>query len=599
MKIKAESNRLIPIVFCIGFVQLIVHSFSYHTNFSQFDWYQNSGDLATDYFLVWKMIATILVALIMLVLLCLAYKKKKNTLRFDKSFYLLIAFMVLAVLSALFSSYKYWVFRGTFELMEPIWSVLAYAVIFYYTYCFVTSEEQVNKVLMWSGIGVLILLLLGALQAFGVDFFKTDFARMLVLNPSQWHKENLFDVSGIGEKVSYATLYNPNYVSQYAGVMIPFFLILLIGIKGLWKKGIMAVGLLLSIICLFGSRSLSGFVAVTAGVLILFCVLMSRKKITLYVEIGLILLGVVFAGVFTYKSLVTNEIRTSIWGTVDSNKYMLIQYIETKEDCVEFRVEGNTLKVAYEITEDGYMGIRCLDGEDKKIELEAVEYNESRRYLLKDQRFSNSVVYPVRIDEKLGITLVLCGKSWLISRDDTGVYKIQNHVGKWISIKKGDEKEYFRNDMMTGRGHLWNNIIPLLPRFLFLGNGANAFALAYPQDDILFKIYYTDLNTMDVKAHSWYFQLWVEEGLIALLCLLVFFGVYFVKSVKLYRKTDLSQPLAWIGLGIFSAMAAFCVGAIVNDMMAGLAQLFWGLLGLGFSVNYILTERLKGTEDKQ
>ena len=104
---------------------------------------------------------------------------------------------------------------------------------------------------------------------------------------------------------------------------------------------------------------------------------------------------------------------------------------------------------------------------------------------------------------------------------------------------------------------------------------------------------------MDVKAHSWYFQLWVEEGLIALLCLLVFFGVYFVKSVKLYRKTDLSQPLAWIGLGIFSAMAAFCVGVIVNDMMAGLAQLFWGLLGLGFSVNYILTERLKGTADKQ
>lgn len=594
MKQKTDSKKLIPIILCIGFVQLIVHYYSYHTNFSQFDWYQDTNDVAIDYFLVWKMIATVILGIVMLVVLAVTYLRNQKTFQFEKSFYFLLAYTVLVILSTIFSPYKYWVFHGTFELMEPVWGVFTYLILFYYTYCFVTEKQQVYQILQWSMIGMVILLFIGAFQSFGYDIFRTGVGRMLVLNPSQWGDEALLDTTTIGEDVAFSTLYNQNYVSQYAGMLVMLFAMMLVGVKALWKKAVVCICLILSLICLWGSRSVSGYFAVAAGVFVVFCVLMCRKKVTTVICLVLIGLGVVGAGVFGYKALVTNEIETNLLGTGHSRDEIPVKYIETRDDCVVLGIGENQLKLSYEITDEGYMGIDCEDEDGHRLELEQFEesYIENRTYVIKDSRYEGVYICPVFIDEQVGIR-VNYWKEWIFAKDESGAYKMRNYVGKWVSINNGNESTYFRDDMMTGRGHIWNNIIPLLPKYILLGSGANTFAMVYPQDDILYKSFWSDVSTMDVKAHNWYLQQWVEEGLLALLCLICFFGCYLLQSFGIYRKISLNQPLAWIGLGIFSAVTAFLVGAVVNDLMAGISQIFWGILGLGFAVNHMLYQEWK------
>lgn len=116
----------------MGFVPVIVHSYTYNTNLAQFDWFPTNANEQTDLYFWWKMLAIIIVGIVMIVIMANQYRKKKNFM-FDNSFYALMGYAVFVMMSALFSNYKYWVVRGTYELFEPVWVVLIYMILCYYT----------------------------------------------------------------------------------------------------------------------------------------------------------------------------------------------------------------------------------------------------------------------------------------------------------------------------------------------------------------------------------------------------------------------------------------------------------------------------------
>ena len=100
---------------------------------------------------------------------------------------------------------------------------------------------------------------------------------------------------------------------------------------------------------------------------------------------------------------------------------------------------------------------------------------------------------------------------------------------------------------------------PLLAKHVFIGAGANAFMLDYPQYDYIYHAYVTGQNSYDVKAHCWYLQQWVENGLIGLLLLIGFLGCYVVRSTRIYRKADLKESIRWE-----SSTPATCAAFFLN-----------------------------------
>ena len=118
--------------------------FEYDANLSQFDWFPASSGLQTDFFFAWKMIAIVILGVVMIGIMLYRYLKKKEQFQFENSFYMLFVYAMFVAMSALFSSYKYWVVRGTYELFEPVWAVFAYMILCYYVYNYVQEEKQVK-----------------------------------------------------------------------------------------------------------------------------------------------------------------------------------------------------------------------------------------------------------------------------------------------------------------------------------------------------------------------------------------------------------------------------------------------------------------------
>ena len=70
-------------------------------------------------------------------------------------------------------------------------------------------------------IGMTIVTLIGVFQYFKLDFFKTDFGKHLILNPSWWSNLEALNFNML-EGTSYTTLYNPNFLSFYFGMFYFF-----------------------------------------------------------------------------------------------------------------------------------------------------------------------------------------------------------------------------------------------------------------------------------------------------------------------------------------------------------------------------------------
>lgn len=590
---KKSSNKVfIPIILLMGFIPLIVHTYSYNSNLSQFNWFPSGADSQTDFFFGWKMITIIVVGIVMAGILFYQYFKKQG-LRFENAFYFLFFYAMFVAMSALFSSYKYWVVRGSYELFEPVWVVFVYILLCYYTYHFVQEEQQVKFILCGAGIGMAMVTLIGVFQYFGMDFFKTGFGKHLITNPSWW--DNLDSLSfNMLEGTSYTTLYNPNFLSFYFGMLIPLLVCVFIAAKKAWQRVLIIVAEVLCLICLKGSRSDTGWMALVVGGVILALVLLSRKKKAFCVALAIMLIGGVAAVAVGSKTDVGIQIKNTIVGTFRIDDRYAVRDIDTGTDSVMLNVRGNKMYVSYTTDESGVIVPNCTDENGQTLEL-AMTDADNQIYVINDERFADGSIQPILLgdDNIPAISVTYDGIAWDFVETQEAGYCYLNKAGKLVKWEQIKNAKLLNEDAMSYRGHMWNVTIPLLGKHVLIGSGANTYMFEYPQDDYLGQAYIYGFNSYEVKAHCWYLQQWVESGLIGTLALLIFMAWYAVQSISIYRRVDLHKSLSWIGFGLFAAVLVYLIAGIANDSNVCTAPVFWGILGLGMATNRMLVEKEK------
>lgn len=585
-----KANKiLIPIILLIGLIPIIVHSFVYDTNLAQFDWYPESAAKQTDFFFAWKMIAIILVGVVMLAILLIRYLNKKE-FAFENSFYFLMVYALFVAMSALFSSHKYWVAQGTYELFEPVWVIFVYMILCYYVYNYVQEEKQIEVILRWSGIGIAIVTLIGFFQVFGLDYFKTSLGKHLMTDTSWWNQLDKISFN-FADKTAYTTLYNPNFLSFYFGMLIPLLICLFIGAKKMWHRLVIAVTEICCIVALVGSRSSSGFIALAIGAVILALVLLSRKKKLFAAGIVVVVIGVIAAGVLANTTGIGQTLKKTVVGTYHMKDQFSLNDIKTNTDDVELDIWNNPLYVSYDLGSDGVITVVCKDADGQEIQTTEVD-QENHILALNDERFANVQIQPIMFtDNTAGIKMIIDGVEWDFSKNDTDGYEYLNPAGKLVKFENPKVSNVFLDDAMSNRGHIWNKTIPLLGKHAFMGSGANTYMFEVPQEDYISQNYVYGANSYDVKAHCWYLQQWVETGLIGTLALLVFLFWYLVQSIRIYRRVDLHESISWVGFGLFAAVLVYMIAGIANDSNVCTAPVFWGMLGLGLAVNRMLVKK--------
>lgn len=595
---KIDKKMLIPLIFAVGFIPAIVRAYLYECGLNVFSWYPDAANGQTDFFLYYKGIALIITSVIMILILFYLHSKRK--LKINIIYGMVIAYGVCVLFSGLFSEYKSFAFRGSYEIFESVPVILSYLMISYYAYIIVGNGADMKRLMIGIGCGYFLVTLIGFFQAFGYDLFRTRIGKQLITPQILW--EDLETLSFTFQKgISYTTLYNTNYLAQYFGIAIPIITMLIFGVKDYKKKIALIIIDVMSLVTLVASGSKTGLI-ILLFVAVIGLVIYNGGNWKRTIAIGGSLI-VLLIGVFVYRYGNVTNLMASITGSnMQSTEYALTD-IETTDENVRFVINNQELFVSYVASEDNATAfITCLDSEGNDLPYDETKGDEFTK-VLQDTSYGNCSVKPVLIDDKIAICVNIDGHEYYFSNQVDGTYYYYNPAGKYVKFPHNEKSKLFPDSLFSGRGLIWNNIIPKLKKCILFGTGANTFIMEYPQDNYIHKTYLGTQYLFDAKAHCMYLQQFLENGLIALLLILAIGGYYIITSFALYIKVKEHTFEACLGKGCFLGITAYLIACLTNDSNVTTAPVFWGMLGIGVALNEILKkemikkERIK-TNDK-
>lgn len=572
--------QLLPTILVLAFVPLIVLLGTYKTNLTDFAWFSEEVS-KSDYFLYNKAILFILLSIIMCIYIIYKAISEKKNIRFTSLFIPLGIYGLFALLSSLFSKYSYFSFHGIYDHFESIFVILGYCMTAYYTYLCIKSEEDIKQVLRYWMIGLVILCLLGILQALSIDFFQSSFGRSLMNGFANVDISFNFEAGRV-----YMTFFNPNYVGTFVVLVMPILLVLTFHSKKLSHTIFLLILCIGFIFCLLGSQSRSGIIAIAVSAL--FMIVLYRKELLRKWKITIPAIILFILAVFAFNILNNNVLFDRI-ATMFQNTYVQpnLTALETNDDNITMVYKGEALTLEFFTPTDTLL---LKDSTGTIIDYTT---DQSGTFLLNDDRFSG-IQFKLKTTDGETINImqaIIDGKEWnftnMSGMDDT--YYYYNNFGKYCKLEP--QKKALPASLepfASGRGYIWSRTIPLLKDTILLGTGADTFSIVYPQTDYLGKHNNGFQDAIVTKPHNMYLQIAVQTGVLSLIALIVFYLLYFFSSIRLYWKCDHTKFLNQIGIGILIGSFGYMIAGLTNDATITIAPVFYTLLGLGIATNHLV-----------
>ena len=585
MKKKTQEYIcMFPLALWFVLIPMIVKIKYYANPLINCSWYSSESHLA-DFFLYYKSVFVTITGVIMLVLLGwqISRMRRKETLfQADaRMFISIIIYLVLAICSSLFSEYGYFCTHGMPDQFETIWNLLAYIIAMIYSYYVIVYQDSEKSLLSLIFVGAALVSVVCVLQYFKIDIYRLIYA-------------------GDGysftfeEGTVYGPFYNTNYVGFYTLLFVPLFILLAICYND-WKvrvlSGILSAALLISMV---GAESITAEIAlIIVGIFtILFLIL---KNITRKKGLWIPLIGIIVAGICACIILYP---RINAYIQASDTEMTDLQHIYTDDDHVEIDYKGQKLYIQMWGNDDSISF--ALTDQDQKEVSSTYTYSDNGYYYynITDDRFAGIALTPTILSEDplmYGFMVYIDGKNWSFTNYGTpdGTYYYYTPLGKLTKLTADSVSADFtplvnKSSLASGRGYIWNKTIALLRNYIFLGSGADTFALVYPNDDFV-DMYNNGYDSMVItKPHCLYLQIAVQTGVVSLICFLIFYLWYLVSSLRLYFKQHLDNKLSITGFSIMLGTLGYMISGIANDSTITVAPLFWAMLGIGIGINHRL-----------
>lgn len=583
---------LLPLFLILAVIPLIVYmEVVYLTDSEIKNWY--GGNTYADFFNFFKSQWFLIFTLSAVVVFGVKLFTKKLVIKRNVFYIAAGIYSVFVILSTLLSSDETIPSRGYVGRFEGVWVLLCYMLVLFITYNFVNNERQIRFVLFGVLFSASFICIIGVFQFVGLDLFRTTFGKMLVL-PAAYQQSAQDITFKFDANLIYATLSNSNYVGSFVALVSPivFFLFMYLK-KPLYKAG-MGLLFVLLVINLIGSRSSAGMVGFAVAILLTLVLfwrkIFEHKWLSLGAVAGLIaavvIANAVTQGALTQRVFSELGVTTSIESkklvvkdiVLDGSRASIVGVNETftvklEEGMLTFlSTEGTGLEAVGDLSKSGE-AITFTDARYSNYSVKLVET------ILNVQRGAQSINFRLAPD-----SIKLVG----ISGDETASIEDAEAWGF-----EGYEK------LGSARGYIWSRTLPLLKQTLLVGFGPDTFTLHFPQTDYIGKLNAYDTAQIVVdKPHNMYLQVGVNTGCISLIALLVLFGVYIISSMKLFIRLDEKSVITFAGMGIFVGIVGYLTAGFFNDSSVGVTSLFWILLGLGFSCNWLVKKATSSVVSK-
>lgn len=585
---ESSPFQILPVILFSVFLLIIMRLVVFERPMQQFYW-SSDNTLLTDVFSYSRTIVILIIAAVSLI--AVLFEILMQTLRIKKTFvYIPMAiYSVLVILSYLFSEYKEFALLGWNDRFEGTLTLLAYMVMFFYTINYVNSEKNIKYVLYPLGVISAFTCTIGILQFYGYSIFKLEAFQKLIIPSEYWNQLDKI-VFNVGNATT-QFLFNQNYVAFYITLLISLFSMLAIREDNMPKKIMWSalVGILL--FNLVGSLSSGGFLGLGVSVIVAVATFGFKRLASWWKSLAILLVFAVLVVVATFPQLsselktlssiplpkfqeivIAEELDTPAEAPVAPAK-SVIDYIETTPKAILISINGTKLSINVENNNISSV----TDVEGKPVELDNNVCSISQG---KSQDGSN--IAAINIDDM----------NWYFGLTDQGIFYI-NEYSKLVEIKPVPTLGFKGNETFgTNRGYIWSRTLPMLKDTILIGYGADTFILYFPHYDYAGR-YNVDFitkghSTFVDKPHNMYLGAAVGTGVISVIALLTIYMFYAVQSFKLYRKLNYTSFIEYAGVGIFIGVCGFLAAGLVNDSNVGVMPLFYGLLGIGISINMML-----------
>ncbi|MCH5264697.1 MAG: O-antigen ligase family protein [Lachnospiraceae bacterium] len=592
---KKEMSKLLwlPILLVLAVIPLVTIIHMYETDLAESNWFSWNSQVF-DFFLYYKSRLLMLIGLAGACLLGYFLATGNYGNFTGKKAYLPLipagVFALFSLFSALLSEHAEDAFWGGYEQFEGVFVLLTYVICFSLVYGYACSEKTVELLLEALIIGALIVSLLGAFQAAGLDWIKSGWARGFLSTEIKGAGDFNINLS-FPDGTAYATLYNPNYVGSYVAVVLPVTVMLTIWNRKLPFRIMAGIASVCQLIMMYASQSSAGYVGLAGAVMVLLVfALPAMKRNGKRTLIGAGICVVAIAAVFIAKPGIIQKILLD--DTIQSN-YM-IRSIVTKDDSFTITTEsGKTIVGKYDTGDSIYsFSLANEKGEPLAFDGDSFSGVTVTEEGYEKIQFLGANVSLKESSETLPALQIKAGdKSWNLVQQNNKL-RYYNLYGKLDKLQKIDSFGFEGNyDFATKRGYIWSRTFPLLPKTIFLGTGADNFTYTFPNNDYVGKINTAfDGQTM-TKPHNMYLQIWVQDGMLACLALIALFILLAVDTLK---TTFLCREKTWlhrVSIAILCGAAGYMVVGLANDSTICVAPVFWTLMGLGFAVNRLIGKK--------
>lgn len=583
------------IVLVLSVVPLVVSAYHFQTGLSQYSW-SSSGEDVYDFFLFWKGFLLVCISLFMASVFILTYIRDRAqvTERAGAKYIVPVClYLSFAVLSTVCSEHKNMAVYGGYEQWEGIIIIGAYVIVLLFCYLMLCGKTEFNIVMWGFLIGVFVLSLVSAMQAFGYDFFRTEagHAMMNFMSDKKLNFTFNFEVGRV-----YSTLHNPNYVGSYVALVLPVILSLVS-----WEKqrasvarsilaGISAICLVLM---LAGSQSVTGFIGVFCSFLLygIYWFIQNRaqwKRVLLCAAGCVVVISLI---VVTNKPVFEYGYNKMLHPTPN---HFLIKSMESREG----RLYITTVKDDVLVMKVGRWGeeqnpYEVRDGAGRELPL---AFDEEQDILkVTDERFDGIELHETELTEDgvaydaLKIQTPSMNKTYTVAKKEEAKetqYVLETTSGKLDELRHIEAVGFEdRQHFGSRRGYIWSRTFPLLPKHLLLGSGPSTFVYEFPNHDYVGRTNVGYEWSVVTKPHNMYLQIWVQTGLPSLFMFLALYLVYFVESIRIYFRRKPVRHSEIVGLGIMLGTVGYLVTGLANDSCVAVAPLYWALLGIGMAVN--------------
>jgi O-antigen ligase len=524
----------------------------------------------------------------------------KKTIR-EPAVTAVLVYLLMAVISSVFSKYPYTAVNGTYDRHESIFILLSYMVVFIISYYHIRKRNHLLPVITGLTFSSIIIGAIGAAKLFGFDIFNWDPVHDFVSANGQYDFAVSFDIA-------FATLYNPNTYGLYSSMLFPF--LLLCGFTYDGKKWVNALLILAGLLMLVGipaSNSLGGLTGGAAGVAVLVIThaahsVFNKKKPPLPAVIA----GAGVLAVLVGAVIFIAPVRSRFVGLADKIKQSM-----NVAQPPDYIIEGNTFTITNGggvkltgITFGENPWLTVTDGAGQSVAPQSIEYSEDAAEADRnDADPYNATVYydipgygPLEFIRERGngdfyirFPRLRAGYNALrLAVNEDGLTPV-TQAGAAVNTMKPAEAFGFKGMEKWGtmRGYIWSRSFPLMLRYPLVGSGPDSFINEFPNHDLLAKLRFFD-NAYELvdKAHNLYIQTWITTGGISALALIFLFGNYIARAfVSLVKSKGEGRFSYGLRLGLLAGISAFCVSSLATDSTIASTAVFYVLLGLGYAAN--------------